>query len=363
MDAFFASVEQRDNPALRGRPLAVGHSGQRGVVATASYEARRYGVRSAMPSTRAARLCPQLVWVEPHFEHYKAVSAQMHDIFHEYTDIIEPISLDEAFLDVTVNKPGIGMAVDIAREIKEKIRERLHLTASAGVSYNKFLAKIASDLRKPDGLCTIHPDRAREFIDRIPVKDFWGVGPVTAAKMTEMGICNGADLRQVPLEVLCREFGRAGELFYNFARGLDERPVQPERERKSVGCENTFLHDITDSGSLLEQLRLLADDLESRLDRRDFRGTVLTLKLKYADFTVRSRSLTGRQPFVTAESLYMAAMGLLEGVYQEGEAVRLAGLTVSIAEHPRRQPRHDPRQLRFDFHKLLDSNGCISDSE
>ena len=217
MDAFYASVEQRDNPDLRGKPIAVGHAEERGVVAAASYEARRFGVRSAMSSQKARRLCPQLIFVHGRMEVYKEVSRQIHEIFHEYTDVIEPISLDEAFLDVTENKPGISLAVDIAKEIKQKIRERLHLVASAGVSYNKFLAKIASDYRKPDGLCTIHPDQALDFIARLPIESFWGVGPVTAKRMHALGIHNGVQLRACTLDFLVREFGKVGAVYYDFA--------------------------------------------------------------------------------------------------------------------------------------------------
>lgn len=237
MDAFYASVEQRDNPSLQGIPLAVGQADGRGVVAAASYEARRYGVRSAMSSSKAKKLCPGLKFVNCRFDVYKQVSASIHDIFHEYTDIIEPISLDEAFLDVTENFAGIELAVDIAREIKRKIRDRLSLVASAGVSYNKFLAKIASDYRKPDGLCVIPPQHALDFIAKMPVESFWGVGPVTAAKMHNLGIYTGEDLRKLTQGELRLYFGKAGPLYYNFARGLDNRPVEATRERKSRGVE------------------------------------------------------------------------------------------------------------------------------
>ena len=238
MDAFYASVEQRDHPELRGKPLAVGHAEERGVVAAASYEARRYGVRSAMSSQKAKRLCPQLIFVPGRMEVYKSVSRQVHEIFHEYTDLIEPLSLDEAFLDVTENKQGILLAVDIAKAIKQRIREELNLVASAGVSYNKFLAKIASDFRKPDGLCTIHPDQAIDFIARLPIESFWGVGPVTARKMHLLGIHNGLQLRECSSEMLVRQFGKVGLLYYDFARGVDLRPVEAVRIRKSIGCEH-----------------------------------------------------------------------------------------------------------------------------
>ena len=240
MDAFYASIEQRDNPELRGKPIAVGREEERGVVAAASYEARKFGVRSAMASTRARKLCPELIFVPGRMEVYKKVSEQIRDIFAEYTDLIEPLSIDEAFLDVTENKKGMELAVDIAKEIKRRIREELHLVASAGVSYNKFLAKVASDYRKPDGLCTIHPDQAQDFIDHLPVEAFWGVGKVTAKKMHELFIHTGKDLRACSLEMLTHYFGKAGQLYHDFARGIDERPVEVIRIRKSLGCEHTL---------------------------------------------------------------------------------------------------------------------------
>ena len=235
MDAFFASVEQRDNPELRGKPIAVGFDGPRGVVSTASYEARRFGVHSAMPIATAKRMCDSLIIVPCRHSHYKEVSQKIHEIFLRYTDLIEPISIDEAFLDVTTNKKGIEMAVDIAREIKSAIREELNLTASAGVSYNKFLAKIASDYRKPDGLFVIHPERALDFIASLPVEDFWGVGPKTLETMHKIGVFNGGQLRACTLRFLTDVFGKAGAVFYNFARGIDNRPVENVRIRKSVG--------------------------------------------------------------------------------------------------------------------------------
>ncbi len=236
MDAFFASVEQRDDPSLRGLPIAVGFDGDRGVVSTASYEARPYGVHSAQSIVVAKRLCPNLIIVPPHFAKYKEVSAQVHEVFHEYTDLVEPLSLDEAFLDVSQNKFGMEYAQDIAAEIKQKIHQRTQLTASAGVSYNKFLAKIASDYRKPDGLFVIRPDRALEFIGKLPIERFWGVGPKTAERMHRMGIFTGAQLRQASLQHLTDVFGKAGPVYYEFARGIANREVIVERERKSVGC-------------------------------------------------------------------------------------------------------------------------------
>lgn len=353
MDAFYASVEQRDNPALRGKPVAVGHAESRGVVAAASYEARRFGIHSAMPSTRARRMCPQLIFVPGRMDVYKSVSAEIHDIFHEYTDLIEPISLDEAFLDVTVNKPGIPLAVDIAIEIKRKIRERLHLVASAGVSYNKFLAKIASDMRKPDGLCTIHPSVALGFISRIPVEAFWGVGPVTAKRMHTLGIHNGADLRQCSIGFLTHEFGKAGTVYYNFARGIDQRPVEAERIRKSVGCEHTLDRDIADRQEVEAALRLVADDLTGRLGRKQFHGNTLTLKVKFHDFSQITRSITQPADLADSAVILPLAMELMDAVDYRTHPIRLLGLTVS---NPHADTGDDAGtspseglQLRFDF--------------
>ena len=292
MDAFYASVEQRDNPELRGKPLAVGHAEERGVVAAASYEARRYGVRSAMSSQKAKRLCPQLIFVHGRMDVYKEVSRRIHEIFHTYTDIIEPLSLDEAFLDVTENKTDIPLAVDIAKEIKKQIREELGLIASAGVSYNKFLAKVASDYRKPDGLCTIHPDQALEFISRLPIESFWGVGPVTARRMHSIGIHSGRELQTCTLEMLTRQFGKAGQLYYDFARGIDLRPVEAVRIRKSVGCEHTLEKDISIPSSAIIELYHVTTELVERLKRNGFAGNTLTLKIKFQDFSQITRRIT-----------------------------------------------------------------------
>lgn len=329
MDAFYASVEQRDNPDLRGKPIAVGHAEERGVVAAASYEARRFGVRSAMSSLRAKRLCPQLIFVSGRMEVYKAVSRQIHEIFHEYTDLIEPISLDEAFLDVTENKPGIVLAVDIAKEIKRKIREQIGLVASAGVSYNKFLAKIASDYRKPDGLCTIHPDQALEFIARLPVESFWGVGPVTAKKMHTLGIHDGEQLRACSLAMLTREFGKAGKLYYDFARGIDDRPVEAVRIRKSIGCEHTLEKDISRRSSVILELYHTAVELVARLENKKFRGNTLTLKIKFHDFSQITRSTTQSRELLTLDTILPLAKELLKEVDYEHRPIRLIGLSVS----------------------------------
>lgn len=357
MDAFYASVEQRDHPELRGKPVAVGRGEERSVVAAASYEARRYGVRSAMPSQRAKRLCPDLIFVPGRMDVYKEVSRQIHEIFHLYTDIIEPISLDEAFLDVTENKLGIPLAVDIARDIKRRIREELHLVASAGVSYNKFLAKVASDYRKPDGLCTIHPSHAVDFIARLSIEQFWGVGPVTAKRMHEMGIHNGRQLQQYSLETLVRQFGKAGKLYYDFARGVDLRPVEAVRVRKSVGCEHTLEKDVSQRSSAIIELYHVAKELEGRLKRTGFVGNTLTLKIKFNDFMQITRSVTlAQQDFTNFKLLYPQAKALLKEVDYENHPIRLIGLTVS---HPREEreagckEEAQWRQLELEFDGLL----------
>lgn len=329
MDAFFASVEQRDNPELKGKPVAVGHSEGRGVVAAASYEARVYGVRSAMPSSRAKKLCPQLIFVDGNFAKYKEVSRQMHDIFHEYTDLVEPISLDEAFLDVTHNKPGIDIAVVIAREIKKKIRERLNLIASAGVSYNKFLAKVASDFRKPDGLCTIHPSVAPQFIKSLPIEAFWGVGPVTASKMHEMGIHNGEDLRSVPEEKLRKVFGKAGTLYHLFSLGIDDRPVESIRIRKSVGCEMTLEEDVSERENVESIFNSLANDLISRLEKSGFKGHTFTLKIKHANFTQKTRSVSTSDTRWPRKRIIETAYSILDNIDIRNNPVRLFGFSIS----------------------------------
>ena len=327
MDAFFASVEQRDNPELRGKPIAVGHDGERGVVATASYEARPFGVHSAMSMRLAKRLCPQLIVVPGRYQVYKEVSRQMHAIFHEYTQLVEPISLDEAFLDVTHNKPGIALAVDIAREIKAKIKQRLHLTASAGVSYNKFLAKIASDQRKPDGLCTIHPSRAQDFIDALRIEKFWLVGPKTAQAMHRMGIFT-----------------------YNFARGIDERPVVVDYERKSMGCEHTFEHDIHKPGAVIIELNNTVAELVRRLEKHDFEGRTLTLKVKFHDFRQITRSITQDKVLRDKDTILPLAKQLLQQVDYRDHPIRLLGLSVTKGA-TREQPQDIDQwvELEFDF--------------
>ena len=329
MDAFYASVEQRDNPELRGRPVAVGHAGERGVVSAASYEARSYGVRSAMASVKAMHLCPDLVFVPVRMEVYKEVSDNIHAIFREYTDFIEPLALDEAFLDVTHNKQSIPLAVDIAKAIKQRIREELGLIASAGVSYNKFLAKIASDYRKPDGLYVIPPDKALDFIARLPIEDFWGVGKVTARRMHALGIHCGRDLREWSLHGLIREFGKSGQLYYDFSRGVDTRPVEVFRIRKSIGCERTLEQDIHTRAAVIIELYHTVEELLRRLEEKNFRGNTLTLKIKFHDFTQITRSITQDKELVTMKTILPLAKQLLREVQYEDHPIRLMGLSVS----------------------------------
>ncbi len=329
MDQFFAAVEQHDHPELRGKPIAVGHDAERGVVATASYEARRYGVHSAQSIQVAKRLCPQLIIVQPHFQRYKEVSAQLHDIFHDYSDIIEPISLDEAFLDVTANKKGVEMGVDIAREIKRRILQTTGLTASAGVSYCKFLAKIASDWRKPDGLTVIHPDRALSFIAQLRVEKIWGVGQKTAEKMHRMGIFTGMDLRNTSLVRLTKEFGKMGRVFYDFSRGVDNRPVVSQWERKSVSCEQTFETDISDQAAVTIHLYHMVAELVRRIARHAFEGHTLTLKVKFQDFQQITRSITVDDVLLSKETILPLAEQLMQGVPFSSHPIRLLGLGVS----------------------------------
>ncbi|MGM4986223.1 DNA polymerase IV [Rhizobium sp. 11_C7_N12_5] len=329
MDAFYASVEQRDNPELRGRPLAVGHGEARGVVAAASYEARKFGVHSAMPSVTAKRKCPELIFVKPRFDAYRAVSQQIHAIFAEYTPLIEPLSLDEAYLDVTENLKGIEIATEVAEQIRARIKAETGLTASAGVSYNKFLAKMASDQRKPDGLFVITPKNGSAFVEALPVKKFHGVGPATAEKMLRLGIETGADLKARDLAFLQQHFGKSGPYFYWIARGVDEREVDPDRIRKSIGAEDTFVEDIDDLERATAELRPLAEKVWRYCDAQGISGKTVTVKIKYSDFTQATRSRTGTVPFTNIADVFEAASGLLTTVYPFKRSVRLLGVTLS----------------------------------
>jgi DNA polymerase-4 len=334
MDAFYASVEQRDDASLRGKPVAVGGGGMRGVVAAASYEARVYGVRSAMPSVTAKRLCPDLIFVRHRFDVYREVSGQIREVFREYTDLVEPLSLDEAYLDVTENKFGIDSAIQIAKEIKAKIKERTQLTASAGVAQNKFLAKIASDLHKPDGLTFIPPEKALEFMDQLPIEKFFGIGKKTAAKMKKLNIHKGSDLRKWTELELARRFGKSGRHYYRMIRAIDDRPVKPHRPRKSLSAENTFFNDLSTEAEMLEALQKIANKVEERLAKGGFEGYTVTLKIKYHDFELRTRSKTVAFAVSKAAQMMEIARELLHRPAFPERPVRLLGLGVSNWRQP-----------------------------
>lgn len=328
MDAFYASVEQRDNPSLKGKPIAVGGSKERGVVAAASYEARKYGVRSAMPSITAARLCPHLTFIKPRFEVYKEVSMQIRAVFHEYTDLVEPLALDEAYLDVTENKLNIAFAMDVATEIKEKIKERTHLVASAGISYSKFLAKIASDYNKPDGFYVITPSMAESFIEQLPIEKFFGVGKVTARKMHDREIFTGYDLKQKTRAQLTRWFGKAGSYYYNISRGIDNRAVNPDRIRKSLGAERTYNVDLTTREAVIEKLEAIVEVLVKRINTSNSSGKTLTLKVKYADFKQITRSKTELEN-IKEKDIQSIMYELVDLIPNIENGIRLLGLSVS----------------------------------
>jgi DNA polymerase IV len=325
MDAFYASVEQRDNPELRGKPVAVGGQ-HRGVVMAASYEARKFGVRSAMPSVTAKRRCPELIFVKGHFDVYRAVSQQIRAIFFDYTDLVEPLSLDEAYLDVTEDRTGLGSARAIAEDIRRRIREECQLTASAGVSYCKFIAKLASDHRKPDGLCVITPEKGADFVASLLVARFHGVGPVTAKKMERLGILTGADLREWSLPALQAKFGSSAEWYWRICRGIDEREVKPDRPYKSVSAERTFEEDLIEPERLAAELERIAGYAWDRVKRAEVEGRTVTLKVKYGDFTIitRSKSFTG--PVPDLESFAAAGQALLAPLHPLSKGIRLLGL-------------------------------------
>jgi DNA polymerase IV len=329
MDAFFASVEQRDNPELRGKPVAVGGSTARGVVAAASYEARRYGVRSAMPSVTAKRRCPDLVFVKPRFDAYREVSHRIRAIFAEYTPLVEPLSLDEAYLDVTHDLKGIGVATRIAEEIRARIRAETRLTASAGVSYNKFLAKLASDQNKPDGLCVITPARGLAFVAGLPVRRFHGVGPRTAEKMTRLGIETGADLRAQSLAFLTHHFGSSGQYYFNLARAVCHREVKPDRPYKSIGAEDTFFDDLVEEAALVAELDRISRTVWRRIEERSIVGRTVTLKVKYKDFRICTRARSLDRPVAGREEFLDIGCALLRTVLPPRLGIRLLGLTLS----------------------------------
>jgi len=329
MDAFYASVEQRDRPELRDKPVAVGGERERGVVAAASYEARKFGVRSAMPSVTARRKCPDLIFVKPRFDAYKEISLQIRAIFAEYTSIIEPLSLDEAYLDVTKNLKRLGTAAEIAQEIRRKIRCKTGLTASAGVSYNKFLAKLASDHRKPDGLFVITPKMGAAFVENTPVGKFHGVGPATSAKMNRHGIYTGLDLRAQTLPFLLKHFGMAGEHFYWIARGVDHRPVRVDRVRKSIGVENTFPQDLFEFDAMREALRPMIDKIWRSCEGAGVRGRTVTLKVKFADFELITRSRSLSEHVFDRRDVEHICLDLLAPLFPLQKGVRLLGVSLS----------------------------------
>lgn len=333
MDAFFASVEQRDHPDLKGKPVAVGGSRQRGVVAAASYEARKYGVHSALASVIAYRRCPDIIFVKPRFEVYKSVSDQIREIFLDYTDLVEPLSLDEAYLDVTHNKKGVPSATIIAREIKKRILESTSLTASAGISINKFLAKTASDINKPDGITLIKPDEAVEFVERLKIEKFHGIGKVTAKKMARMGIHTGLDLKSKSLQFLQANFGKAGRYYFDISRAIDLREVNPNRIRKSVSVENTFEHDIYTTEDILYELEKLSSSLFARIEKSKSYGKTLTIKFKFNDFTQITRSKTYFSFLRSQKEISDLMKEIVLGESEELPPIRLLGLGVSNLEN------------------------------
>ena len=346
MDAFYASIEQRDDPSLHGKPVAVGGSEIRGVVASASYEARKFGVRSAMPSITAKRLCPDLVFVKHRFPVYKEVSRQIRDIFHEYTDLVEPLSLDEAYLDVTENKIGIPSATLIATEIRKKIFETTYLTASAGISFNKFLAKVASDINKPNGMKVILPEEAILFLEKLPVKKFFGIGKVTAKKMEKMGIHSGADLKRFSEIELAKHFGKAGRHFYRIIRAEDNREVNPNRVRKSIGAERTFSEDLTAMEDMKERLDKISEIVFRYMEQSDNYGRTVTLKAKTPAFVLITRSKSFGSEVRSLEALKQTVYMLLEESWEEMQVVRLLGVTVSNLE---KENQEEGTQLEFEF--------------
>lgn len=329
MDAFYAAVEQRDDPSLRGKAIAVGWAGRRSVVTTASYEARRFGVHSAMPSVTAARKCPDLIFVPPRFDVYRSVSAQLRRIFAAYTPLIEPLSLDEAYLDVTEDRQGLGSATRIAEAIRADIRRETGLTASAGVSYNKFLAKIASDYRKPDGLFIIRPEMGAAFVAELPIGKFHGVGPATTARMKALGIHTGRDLAATPLPVLVRHFGKAGPYYHRIAQGIDERPVCADRARKSIGAENTFADDLFTADEARAALQPIMGKVWRHYQNAGLHGRTVTLKVKYADFHQITRSHTTPSPVASVEEIGRVVETLLAPLFPATRGVRLLGVTLS----------------------------------
>ena len=349
MDAFYASVEQKDRPELKGQPIAVGGSSQRGVVAAASYEARKFGVRSALSSVVAKRNCPELIFVKPRFDRYREISNQIKEIFHEFTDLVEPLSLDEAYLDVTENKKDQESATYLARDIRNMIYEKTGLYASAGISINKFLAKVASDINKPNGQKTISPKEVIPFLEGLEIGDFHGIGKKTAEKMNRLGIFNGADLKSRSLEFLLQHFGKRGNHYYQIVRGLHLSDVQPTRIRKSVGAERTFSENLIAENDLLEKIDHIADEVAARLKKHQLSGKTITLKIKYSDFTIKTRSITLEDNLSQKSKIYNYAVALLRQESLE-RSVRLLGITVSnFRTEVREENNFIYRQLKIPF--------------
>ena len=354
MDAFYASVEQRDNPKYQGKPLAVGGSpDKRGAVAAASYEARKFGIHSAMPSRTAIQRCPHLIFAPPRFEVYREISQQIRTIFEVYTDLVEPLALDEAYLDVTVNKMGIASATAIAREIKQAILQKTQLTASAGVSFNKFLAKIASGMNKPDGLTVIQPDEAEQFIETLPIEAFYGVGRATAVKMQELGIRTGADLKQRSEGELTHHFGKVGLFYYQIARGIDNRPVNPDRIRKSIGAETSFDPDLEGRDVIEQKLKAIAQEVQRRIERNEAKGRTITLKVKFADYRQITRSRTMLETVAGQDQILAIALELLRSVELEAQAVRLLGITLSNLDTEVDEPSYQQMELNLQLTSIL----------
>jgi len=349
MDAFYASVEQMDNPNLQGKPVAVGGSSERGVVAAASYEARKYGVRSAMPGKIAKRLCPDLIFAKPRFDRYKELSLKIREIFFDYTDLVEPLSLDEAFLDVTENKKNIRFATRLAKEIRTRIFNEVGLKASAGISVNKFTAKIASDLNKPNGQKTILPEDLIAFLEELPIDKFFGIGKVTAKKMTGFGIFKGKDLKNQDLDFLIRNFGKQGKHFYEIVRGIQHSEVKPNRIRKSIAAERTFASDLYTIDQIKEKLYSIADELDRRIEKGNTKGKTLTLKLKYNDFKIQTRSKTVDNNIKAKTDILKIANELLVQSPIENP-VRLLGISLSNLYHSEKYP-DIAIQLKLDFEK------------
>lgn len=346
MDAFFASVEQLDNPDLRGKPVAVGGGGDRGVVSAASYEARKFGVRSAMSNVLAKQKCPEIIFVKGNYKRYKEISLQIREIFYDYTDLVEPLSLDEAYLDVTQNKVGNPSASLIAKEIRKRILDEIGLTASAGISINKFIAKVASDINKPNGQKTINPEEVIPFLEELPIQKFYGIGKVTASKMYNLGIFNGRDLKEKSLEEMSLLFGKSGTHYYDIVRGIHRSEVKPNRIRKSLGAERTFRENISSELFMLDKLKTIADELEERMKNSKTKGKTVTLKIKYSDFTQQTRSKTVEK-FIQKKADFLPIVKEL--LFQEKlkNSVRLLGISFSNLDTVKKDPVWV--QLKLDF--------------